>query len=130
MSGPGNLWSRRLRADFIASLVVVALLALAPLFVTSPYTLGILVVSIYFALLALGWNLLAGFTWQFSLAPAAYAPMKRRNRRARASWSRPPSSQCPSIGSSENASAWMSKARLHSSSPTTRMATSCMARQV
>ena len=73
MSGPGNLWSRRLRADFIASLVVVALLALAPLFVTSPYTLGILVVSIYFALLALGWNLLAGFTGQFSLAPAAFA---------------------------------------------------------
>ena len=73
MSGPGNLWSRRLRADFIASLAVVALLALAPLFVTSPYTLGILVVSIYFALLALGWNLLAGFTGQFSLAPAAFA---------------------------------------------------------
>jgi branched-chain amino acid transport system permease protein len=41
--------------------------------VTSPYTLGILIVSIYFALLALGWNLLAGFTGQFSLAPAAFA---------------------------------------------------------
>jgi len=68
-----NLWSHRLRTDFRASLVVVALLAAAPLFVTSPYTLGILVVSIYFALLALGWNLLAGFTGQFSLAPAAFA---------------------------------------------------------
>src|SRR5450759_4007597 len=27
----------------------------------------------YFALLALGWNLLAGYTGQFSLAPAAFA---------------------------------------------------------
>jgi branched-chain amino acid transport system permease protein len=41
--------------------------------VSSPYWLGILIVSIYFALLALGWNLLAGFTGQFSLAPAAFA---------------------------------------------------------
>jgi len=73
VSGPANLWSHRLRADFRASLVVVALLALAPLVVTSDYTLGIIVVSIYFALLALGWNLLAGFTGQFSLAPAAFA---------------------------------------------------------
>jgi branched-chain amino acid transport system permease protein len=53
--------------------VLVALLALVPLFVASPYWLGVFIVSIYFALLALGWNLLAGFTGQFSLAPAAFA---------------------------------------------------------
>jgi branched-chain amino acid transport system permease protein len=68
-----NLWARRLRTDLRAALAVVALLAVLPLFVTSPYTLGILIVSVYFALLALGWNLLAGFTGQFSLAPAAFA---------------------------------------------------------
>jgi branched-chain amino acid transport system permease protein len=73
LSGERNLWSRRLATDFRAALAVVALLAAAPLFVTSPYSLGILVLSIYFALLALGWNLLAGFTGQFSLAPAAFA---------------------------------------------------------
>ena len=73
MSDARNLWRRRLATDFRAALVVVALLAAAPLFVTSPYTLGILIVSMYFALLALGWNLLAGFTGQFSLAPAAFA---------------------------------------------------------
>lgn len=73
MSGPGNLWRRRLATDFRAALVLVAALAAAPLVVTSPYTLGILIVSMYFALLALGWNLLAGFTGQFSLAPAAFA---------------------------------------------------------
>ncbi len=73
MSGAENLWSRRLATDFRAALVVLAVLAACPLAVDSPYTLGILIVSIYFALLALGWNLLAGFTGQFSLAPAAFA---------------------------------------------------------
>ena len=73
MSGEANLWRRRLRTDFRASLAIVAVLALLPLGVDSPYTLGILIVAIYFALLALGWNLLAGFTGQFSLAPAAFA---------------------------------------------------------
>lgn len=68
-----NLWSRRLRADYRASLAIVAVLAVLPVVVDSPYTLGILIVSIYFALLSLGWNLLAGFTGQFSLAPAAFA---------------------------------------------------------
>ena len=69
----GNLWVNRLRRDFRASLCLLALLSLAPIVVTTPYSLGILIISIYFALLALGWNLLAGFTGQFSLAPAAFA---------------------------------------------------------
>ena len=73
MSDARNLWRRRLATDFRAALVIVAALAAVPLFVSSPYWLGILIVSIYFALLALGWNLLAGFTGQFSLAPAAFA---------------------------------------------------------
>jgi branched-chain amino acid transport system permease protein len=73
MSGANNLWSHRLRMDFRVALGVAAALAAVPLFVSSPYWLGVLIVSIYFALLALGWNLLAGFTGQFSLAPAAFA---------------------------------------------------------
>ncbi len=73
MSGERNLWSRRLGLDLRASLGVVAALAIVPAFVDSPYWLGVLIVSVYFALLALGWNLLAGFTGQFSLAPAAFA---------------------------------------------------------
>lgn len=68
-----NLWVNRLGTDMRAAMVVIALLACLPLFVTSAYSLGILIVSIYFAMLALGWNLLAGFTGQFSLAPAAFA---------------------------------------------------------
>ena len=68
-----NLWRGRLAADFRAAVAILALLALVPLGVSSPYTLGIVIVSMYFAMLALGWNLLAGFTGQFSLAPAAFA---------------------------------------------------------
>lgn len=71
--GRANLWSERLQLDLMSSLVIVLILFLVPLFVHEPYVLGIIIVSTYFALLALGWNLLAGFTGQFSLAPAAFA---------------------------------------------------------
>ena len=73
MSGAANLWRVRLRRDLRAALAVAGVLALVPLAVSSPYWLGVLIVSMYFAMLALGWNLLAGFTGQFSLAPAAFA---------------------------------------------------------
>ena len=73
MTAERNLWRRRLAADFRAALAILAVLALVPIAVSSPYTLGIVIVSMYFAMLALGWNLLAGFTGQFSLAPAAFA---------------------------------------------------------
>lgn len=73
MSASHNLWSARLRNDLRAVLLILLLMAAAPLVVTNSYTLGILIVSIYFAMLALGWNLLAGFTGLFSLAPAAFA---------------------------------------------------------
>ncbi len=67
------LWTDRLRFDLGASLAICAALALVPLFVSGPYVLGIILVSMYFAVIALGWNLLAGYTGQFSLAPAAFA---------------------------------------------------------
>jgi branched-chain amino acid transport system permease protein len=68
-----NLWQHRLRFDLRAALAICALLALLPLVVAGPYARGIIVVSVYFAILALAWNLLAGYTGQFSLAPAAFA---------------------------------------------------------
>lgn len=68
-----NLWQHRLRFDMGAALAIVGAIALVPLVVHGPYALGIVLVSVYFALLALGWNLLAGYTGQFSLAPAAFA---------------------------------------------------------
>src|SRR3954451_20013347 len=60
----------------LAPLMPFALLgpvALLPLVVRDPYWLGVLVLSMYFALISSGWNLLAGYTGQFSLAPAAFA---------------------------------------------------------
>ena len=63
----------KLGQEMRLSLVALVLLALAPLLVTSPYWLGVLIVSMYFAMLSTGWNLLAGYTGQFSLAPAAFA---------------------------------------------------------
>jgi branched-chain amino acid transport system permease protein len=54
-------------------LAFLALVAPLPLVVTDPYWLGILILSMYFALISSGWNLLAGYTGQFSLAPATFA---------------------------------------------------------
>jgi branched-chain amino acid transport system permease protein len=73
MKPTGNLWQHRLRFDMRAALAICGVIALVPLVVTGPYVLGIILVSIYFAILALAWNLLAGYTGQFSLAPAAFA---------------------------------------------------------
>lgn len=73
MKPAGRLWSERLRVDMAAALAICALLALVPLVVSGTYALGIVLVSIYFAIIALAWNLLAGYAGQFSLAPAAFA---------------------------------------------------------
>jgi branched-chain amino acid transport system permease protein len=67
------LWADRLRFDLWAALTICTVLALVPLLVKGPYVLGIVLVSIYFAIIALAWNLLAGYAGQFSLAPAAFA---------------------------------------------------------
>ncbi|MGE8688761.1 MAG: branched-chain amino acid ABC transporter permease [Achromobacter sp.] len=68
-----NLLRNKLSQEMRLSLLFLAVLALLPLGVSSPYWLGVLIVSMYFAMLATGWNLLAGYTGQFSLAPAAFA---------------------------------------------------------
>ena len=68
-----NFLRSKLMQEMRLSLVVLAVLALLPLGISSPYWLGVLIVSMYFAMLSCGWNLLAGFTGQFSLAPAAFA---------------------------------------------------------
>lgn len=63
----------RMRIEFVVSLVILAIVAALPLIVTNDYWRGVVIVSMYFALLAAAWNLLAGYTGQFSLAPAAFA---------------------------------------------------------
>jgi len=63
----------RLRTDFLASLALLAIVAVLPVVMTSDYWRGVIVISMYFALLAISWNLLAGYAGQFSLAPATFA---------------------------------------------------------
>jgi branched-chain amino acid transport system permease protein len=57
-------------AALAAAAVIV--LALAPLAVSS-YTLHVLTIGLYYTILAASWNLLAGFTGQFSLAQQTFA---------------------------------------------------------
>lgn len=64
---------RRSVVEFLVSLAVLAIVALLPLAVTNEYWLGVLIVSMYFAMITSAWNLLAGYAGQFSLAPAAFA---------------------------------------------------------
>ena len=68
-----NRSQHRITTEFWWSLAFLAVIALVPLGVSNPYWLGVLIVSMYFALLACGWNLLAGYTGQFSMAPACFA---------------------------------------------------------
>jgi branched-chain amino acid transport system permease protein len=62
----------RMRVEFWASLAILAGVAVLPLVMTNDYWRGVIIVSMYFAMLAIGWNLLAGYTGQFSLAPATF----------------------------------------------------------
>jgi branched-chain amino acid transport system permease protein len=59
--------------EFGWSLALCAGIGLLPLAIGNEYWLGVLVVSMYFALLAAAWNFLAGYTGQLSLAPAGFA---------------------------------------------------------
>jgi branched-chain amino acid transport system permease protein len=68
-----QLSTTKTTVEFRAALVAMAVVALIPLGVSNPYWLGVLIVSMYFAILAGAWNLLAGYTGQFSLAPATFA---------------------------------------------------------
>lgn len=62
----------RMRAELWASLVILACVAILPVVVTNDYWRGVIVVSMFFAMLSIGWNLLAGYAGQFSLAPATF----------------------------------------------------------
>jgi branched-chain amino acid transport system permease protein len=60
------------RGGLALAAATVALLALVPLFGNS-FTLHVLTVGFYYTILAASWNLLAGFTGQFSLAQQTFA---------------------------------------------------------
>jgi branched-chain amino acid transport system permease protein len=60
------------RRSVIAVLVTAALFAFVPL-VAGDFALHVLTISFYYVILASSWNLLAGYTGQFSLAHHAFA---------------------------------------------------------
>ncbi|MCO5130139.1 MAG: branched-chain amino acid ABC transporter permease [Xanthobacteraceae bacterium] len=68
-----QLSNTKTTVEFRVALAAMAIVALLPLGVGNAYWLGVLIVSMYFAILAGGWNLLAGYAGQFSLAPATFA---------------------------------------------------------
>ena len=68
-----KLWRNRLKFNFWSLLIVLLLMCFLPLLDLSDYTLGILIVAMYLAIVAMSWNLLAGYCGQFSMAPAAFA---------------------------------------------------------
>lgn len=82
-SAPGSLKPSPLAAskltatktdvEFRVALGLLVVIAIIPAVVSNAYWLGVLIVSMYFAILAGAWNLLAGYTGQFSLAPATFA---------------------------------------------------------
>lgn len=59
--------------DHRLAFAALAVVALLPLVLRSEYWLGVLITGLYFAMLAQNWNLLAGITGLFSMAPAAFA---------------------------------------------------------
>ena len=59
--------------EFRVALGFLIFVALIPAVVRNDYWLGVFIVSMYFAMLAGAWNLLAGYAGQFSLAPATFA---------------------------------------------------------
>ena len=63
-----------LRRVLAIAAVSTLLLLLVP-FVAGPYLLHLLTISLYYVILAASWNLLAGFTGQFSLAHQAFAAL-------------------------------------------------------
>lgn len=60
------------RRSVITILVAAAVLLLAPL-VASDFVVHVLTIAFYYVMLAASWNLLAGYTGQFSLAHHAFA---------------------------------------------------------
>ena len=59
---------------YIPAIVAVILLAIAPLFL-GEYSLHVVIICFYYVIMASSWNLLAGYTGQFSLAHQTFAAL-------------------------------------------------------
>lgn len=64
--------SGRLNQEARVTAAALAAVALLPAIVANEYWLGVIIVAMYFAMVSTGWNVLAGYAGQFSLAPATF----------------------------------------------------------
>ena len=58
--------------NILTAVGAVALLAAVPLVFDNPYTLSVIILTIFYAYLALSWNIIGGIAGQLSLGHAAY----------------------------------------------------------
>ena len=56
-----------------AFLIILLILAIFPPFILSQYLLHVMIISLFYVMMASSWNLLAGYTGQVSFAHAAFA---------------------------------------------------------
>jgi len=71
--GPIRNWFRGVlldwdRTQMLICFTLVGLLALAPLFISSTYYLGIIILATIYAFIGISWNIVAGFTGQLLIA--------------------------------------------------------------
>jgi branched-chain amino acid transport system permease protein len=56
------------RTQMVICFTLLGLVAIAPLFIRSPYYLGILILTVLYAYIGISWNIVAGFTGQLLIA--------------------------------------------------------------
>jgi len=63
------------RTQLSFSFLLVGLMALSPLFVQSPYYMGIIILACLYALIGISWNIVAGFSGQLLIAHIIFLAM-------------------------------------------------------
>ena len=56
------------KTQLAASFIIIAILAVTPIFVKQPYILGVLILTVIYAFVGITWNIVAGFAGQLLIA--------------------------------------------------------------
>ena len=60
------------RTQLLISFIILALIAISPLFVDSPYYMGIIILTTLYIFLGISWNIVAGFAGQLLIAHISF----------------------------------------------------------
>ena len=60
------------KTQLVASLIIILLFALSPLVFKSPYYLGIIILTIVYAYVAIAWNIFGGFAGQLLIGHVTF----------------------------------------------------------